>query len=171
MPLIQTTPQSYQFTLFINDRKGLNLDSLCTNNDRNKPEIQTFIEKLNEEEIKDEKSISFNHVPYFSMIVIDILMEKIEILFETTNNQVKSSIDFEPIIISFEVEEKPETIENWFFYINSTEELEYSKNLLYLYKNYVETFLNDSMYDDTDDKIKMYHRFFYTLSEFPFIYI
>jgi hypothetical protein len=89
MPLIQTTPQSYQFTLFINDRKGLNLDSLCTNNDRNKPEIQTFIEKLNEEEIKDEKSISFNHTPYFSLVVIETLMKKIGNLFKTTNNQIK----------------------------------------------------------------------------------
>jgi hypothetical protein len=44
---------------------------------------------LNEEEIKDEKSISFNHTPYFSLVVIETLMKKIGNLFKTTNNQIK----------------------------------------------------------------------------------
>jgi hypothetical protein len=164
MPSIQTSKDSIEFTSKMSEKKDL--DSLCFHgqNDNNKTDIQVFVEYVHNKYNLDDSNIGFSMLCLMRYNTLEILMEKIASLVisaEAKENFVRTTLKF----TSLKNPKFDKYTDNWSITINGIKELEYAKQLLFVYQSYVKPFMDELNYE-IQYPGDIYYRFFYYLCNY-----
>jgi hypothetical protein len=157
MPSIQTSYDSIESTSTISNK--MDFDSLCFRgqNDNDKTDIQVFVDYIHKSIKLNTSNIAFRMTYYLPHNFFSLFMNDLEKVIQSTNTQ--NSMNFKKIKMIYKLSD----FTTFNITLNNIDELKYAKGLLFVYKNYVEPFMNQLNYTQFDHQKDNYYRFFYII--------